>query len=82
MHEVNLAGAFAFIALLATGICAHAADPNSAASSAPMKMDEPMPSKMAKQGTKKGDVKKSAEKKERRLKPMLEKESAGEAKKR
>jgi hypothetical protein len=37
-------------------------------------MDEPMHGQMRKPGMKTGDVKKSAEKKRRRLKPMLEKE--------
>ena len=46
-----------------------------------MNMDEPMPIKMAKPGTKKGDVKKAAEKKEREMKPMMDRESAGRAKK-
>ena len=46
-----------------------------------MKMDEPMPIKMTKKGMKKGDVKKAAEMKEREMKPMMEQESAGAAKK-
>jgi Spy/CpxP family protein refolding chaperone len=39
-----------------------------------MPMDEPMHGQMKKPGMKIGDVKKSAEKKRQRLKPMLEKE--------
>ena len=39
-----------------------------------MPMDEPMHGEMRKPGMKTGDVKKSAEKKRQRLKPMLEKE--------
>jgi hypothetical protein len=39
-----------------------------------MPMNEPMPTKMAKPGMKTGDVKKSAERKRERMKPMLEKE--------
>jgi hypothetical protein len=37
-------------------------------------MEEPMAGKMKRPGMKQGDVKKSAEKKERVMKPMLEKE--------
>ena len=40
-----------------------------------------MPIKMAKPGTRKGDVKKAAERKAREMKPMMDKESAGAAKK-
>jgi len=40
-----------------------------------------MPIKMKKQGMKKGDVKKAAEKKEREMKAMMDKESALGAKK-
>ena len=47
----------------------------------PMKMDEPMHGEMKKQNMKKGDVKKAAKKKARQIKPMMEKESAGAAKK-
>jgi len=36
---------------------------------------------MKKKSMKKGDVKKAAEKKDRELKPMIEKEAAGPAKK-
>ena len=65
------------IAILAAGPSAYAAD----APGKPMKMDEPMHGEMKKPTMKKGDVKKAAEKKEREMKPMLEKESAGAAKK-
>ena len=53
-------------ALLVTGFCAYGAEPGST-SGKPMKMDEPMPTKMAKPGMKQGDVKKAAEKKEREM---------------
>ena len=39
-----------------------------------MPMNEPMPTKMAKPGMKTGDVGKAAEKMDRRMKPMLDKE--------
>ena len=67
-------------ALLVAGFCAYGAEPGSTPGKS-MKMDEPMPAKMAKPGMKKGDVKKAAEKKEREMKPMMEKEAAGGAKK-
>ena len=66
------------IAILVAGPSAYAAD---TPSGKPMKMDEPMHGEMKKPTMKKGDVKKAAEKKEREMKPMLEKESAGAAKK-
>lgn len=69
-----------FAALLFSGFCAYGAD-SSSTPGKPMNMDEPMPTKMAKPGMKKGDVKKAAEKKEREMKPMMDKESAGGAKK-
>lgn len=56
------------------GMGTYAAEPASTAGK-PMKMDEPMPIKMKKPGMKKGDVKKSAEKKQREMAPMIEKES-------
>lgn len=40
----------------------------------PIKMDEPMPIGMKREGMMKGDVKKSAEKKEAEMKPMMEQE--------
>jgi hypothetical protein len=67
----------ALAAILAAGAGARAAD----APGRPMKMDEPMHGEMKKKSMKKGDVKKAAEKKERELKPMIEKEAAGSAKK-
>ena len=67
-------------ALLVTGFCAYGAD-SSPTPGKPMKMDEPMPTKMAKPGMKQGDVKKAAEKKEREMKPMMDKEAGGWAKK-
>jgi hypothetical protein len=67
--------AFAAAAALVSGVGAYAADSNSDPGK-PMKMDDPMPTKMKKPGMKKGDVKKAAEKKQRELTPMIEKESA------
>jgi hypothetical protein len=69
--------AIAMAAILAAGTGAWAAD----APSKPMKMDEPMHGEMKKKSMKKGDVKKAAEKKDREIKPMLEREAAGPAKK-
>ena len=40
----------------------------------PAKMEEPMAGKMKKPGMKQGDVKKQAAKKQRAMKPMIEKE--------
>ena len=77
MSRVKSLKAIVAAALLALGYGAHAAD----APAKPMKMDEPMQGEMKKKTMKKGDVKKAAEKKEREMKPMLEKESAGAAKK-
>ena len=62
--------------LFAAGSGVYAAD-----SGKSMKMDEPMHGQMKKKGMKKGDVKKAAEKKHRDMKPMMEKEEAGSAKK-
>ena len=73
-------GALVVGALLVCGFCAYGAD-SSLTPGKPMKMDEPMPIKMKKPGMKKGDVKKAAEKKERAMKAMMDKESAGGAKK-
>ena len=69
--------AIALAAILAAGTGAWAAD----APGKPMKMDEPMHGEMKKKSMKKGDVKKAAEKKERDMKPMMEREAAGSAKK-
>ncbi len=69
--------AIALAAILGAGTGARAAD----APAKPMKMDEPMHGEMKKKSMKKGDVKKAAEKKDRELKPMIEKEAAGPAKK-
>jgi hypothetical protein len=63
------------MALLAAGSLIRAADTR-AGGERPAKMNEPMETKMMKPGMKVGDVKKAAAKKERELKPMLEKESA------
>jgi hypothetical protein len=67
----------ALAAILVAGIGARAAE----APSKPMKMDEPMHGEMKKKSMKKGDVKKAAEKKDREMNPMIEKEAAGPAKK-
>jgi hypothetical protein len=66
----------ALAAILAASTGAWGAD----APGKPMKMDEPMHGEMKKKGMKKGDVKKAAEKKGRRMKPMVEREPAGAAK--
>jgi hypothetical protein len=68
-------------AMLAAGSGAWAADSQSTPPGKPMKMDEPMHGEMKKKSMKKGDVKKAAEKKEREMKPMMEKEMTGGAKK-
>jgi hypothetical protein len=73
LETIALAGILA----VGTGSGAWAAD----APGKPMKMDEPMHGEMKKRSMKKGDVKKAAEKKEREMKPMIEKEAAGSAKK-
>ncbi len=69
--------AIALAAILAVGTGAWGAD----APGKPMKMDEPMHGEMKKKGMKKGDVKKAAKKREREMKPILEREAAGSAKK-
>jgi hypothetical protein len=68
-------------AYLATALLAATSGVYAAESGKPMKMDEPMHGEMKKKGMKKGDVKKAAERKEREMKPMMEKERAGGAKK-
>ena len=69
--------------LLVSALCAtagaHAAEPTRVGGKL-MKMDEPMKTGMMKPGMKVGDVRKAAEKRDRELKPMIEKES-GSAKK-
>jgi hypothetical protein len=67
----------ALAAILVAGTGARAAE----APGKPMRMDEPMHGEMKKKSMKKGDVKKAAEKKDREMKPMIEKEAAGPAKK-
>ena len=74
---MKLLETLALAAVLAAGTGAWAAD----APGKPMKMDEPMHGEMKKKSMKKGDVKKAAEKKQREMKPVIEKESAGSAKK-
>jgi hypothetical protein len=80
MRRMKTLQALAVVALLACGSGARGADSRPAPGGA-MKLDDPMPIKMKKQGMKKGDVKKAAEKKQREMKPMMEKESAGGGKK-
>jgi len=65
-------------ATLAVGPAVYAADTPSGSR---MKMDEPMHGEMKKKTMKKGDVRKAAEKKDREMKPMLEKEQAAGTKK-
>ena len=69
--------AIALAAILAAGTGTWGAD----APGKPMKMDEPMHGEMKKKGMKKGDVKKAAKKREREMKPILEREAARSAKK-
>jgi len=64
------------IAALATFLAASAGASAADAPGKPMKMDEPMHGEM-----KKESVKKAAKKKEREMKPMIEKEAAGSTKK-
>jgi hypothetical protein len=64
----------AAVATLACGFSANAVDATSGPGK-PMKMEEPMPIPMKKPGMKKGDVKKAADKKEREMTPVIEKES-------
>jgi hypothetical protein len=80
MSGIKLLRAFVIAALLFPGFRAYGADSRSTPGRS-MNMDEPMPIKMAKPGMKIGDVKKAAEKKEREMKAMMDKESAGGAKK-
>ena len=71
-----------FLALLAAAIMTGAAGAQTqTAAEAPqskpakkMKMNEPMPTRMARPGMMKGDVKKDAEKKSKEMKPMMEQE--------
>jgi pentapeptide MXKDX repeat protein len=72
-----LLGIFAGCALvLATGAGALAAEPTKAdtTNNKPMNMDEPMAGGMKKEGMKKGDVRKAAEKKDREMRKKIEKE--------
>jgi hypothetical protein len=57
------------LAIACAGFATFAAD-----TKPPAKMEEPMAGKMKRPGMKQGDVKQSAEKKKRAIKPMLEKE--------
>ena len=68
MKRLFIAMTAALVSLAASG-----ADPATPGKKQ-MPMDEPMHGQMRKPGMKTGDVKKSAEKKRQRLKPMLEKE--------
>ena len=84
-QRVLLTAAAACTLALVTGTGALADDPLKAgtAKSKPMNMDEPMAGEMKKEGMKKGDVKKAAEKKHSEIRKMIEKEqqSAGTLKK-
>ena len=80
MRGTRVSRTFLVVALLLFGFRSFGADSSSAEKKS-MNMDEPMPIKMAKPGTRKGDVKKAAERKAREMKPMMDKESAGVAKK-
>jgi len=74
----NLARYLFFAAALACSLAsaALAGDaPDAAKPNRPMPMNEPMPTKMAKPGMKTGDVKKAAEKADRRMKPLLDKDA-------
>ena len=75
MSAMKFFRTFVIVALLSPVLRATGAD-TAAPPGKSMNMDEPMPTKMAKPGTKMGDVKKAAEKKEREMKPMMDKESA------
>ena len=75
LRSALAAGAFAAAAGLAPGLDVLAGEePPRTAASAPMKTDEPMAGEMKKPGMTKGDMKKAAEKKERDMKGMIEKE--------
>jgi len=78
MFRLEPLAALALAALFGFASCARSAE---SSPGTPMKMDEPMPTKMMKPGMRKRDVKQAAEKKEREMKAMMEKESAGGAKK-
>lgn len=65
--------AIAVAAILAAGSQVWASDTSPGK---PLKMDEPMHGEMKRKNMKKGDVKKAAEKKDREMKALLEKESA------
>ena len=78
MSEARSLKAVVAAAVLAAGPLAYAADPQPGK---PMKMDEPMHGEMKRKSMKKGDVKKAADRKEREMKAMIEKESAAGGKK-
>lgn len=67
-----LCAVFVGLALVAGARAADA--PKAPQASQPMKMDEPMSGEMKKPGMKTGDVKKAAEKKEREMKALMQKE--------
>lgn len=83
LTPVAVAGAVAAIACLGmipnaladdTAQNANAAATLPAKVQKPMKMDQPMPGEMKKEGMMKGDVKKAAAKKQRDMKDVMEKE--------
>ena len=80
MRAPNVVRLLAAAAAVAAAPLVCAADTR-AVGDRPAKVNEPMETKMMKPGMKMGDVKKAAAKKERELKPMMEKESAASPKK-
>lgn len=63
-----------FAALLAAGLACDAAATDAPGQRKKMEMDQPMATGMTKKGMKKGDVRKGAEQKSRKLEPMMEQE--------
>jgi len=80
MRTSNIMRILTAAAALAAGPLVCAADTR-AVGDRPAKVNEPMKTEMMKPGMKMGDVKKAAAEKERRLKRMMEKESAASPKK-
>ena len=73
MHKIILAASAALITALTLGAGGAIAQ-DTAKPKPPMKMDEPMPGEMKKPGMKQGDVKKAADDKQQKMKPMMDKE--------
>jgi len=78
MSRTQLLKLFAAVIAPLLSCATQAADPSPAAElpkhQPTMKMNEPMPTGMAKEGMKKGDVKSSADKKAKAMRPMMEQE--------